>query len=78
MSKKQLRSVRKTSVNQFGQVELVNPYSGASDNGKPKAKKAAPKKSAAKKAPSKKATAKTAPAKKSGATKAAKAEDAEA
>jgi len=40
MSKKQLRSVRKTSVNQFGQVELVNPYSGASDNGKPKAKKA--------------------------------------
>eukprot|EP00128_Syssomonas_multiformis_P011505 Colp12_sorted_trinity150504_noHs@25236 len=39
MSKKQLRSVRKTSVNQFGQVELVNPYSGASDNGKPKAKK---------------------------------------
>lgn len=38
MSKKQLRSVRKTSVNKQGQVELVNPW----DNGKvtPKSKKA--------------------------------------
>lgn len=37
MSKKQLRSVRKTSVNKQGQLELVNPW----DNGKvmPKAKK---------------------------------------
>jgi hypothetical protein len=28
MSKKQLRSIKKTSVNKFGQVELVNPWSG--------------------------------------------------
>ena len=39
MSKKQLRSVRKTSVNQFGQVELVSPYGGVSDNAKSKVKK---------------------------------------
>ncbi len=28
MSKKQLRSIKKTQVNKFGQVELVNPWSG--------------------------------------------------
>lgn len=40
MSKKQLRTVRKTSVNKFGQVELVSPYGGVSDSAaKPKAKK---------------------------------------
>lgn len=37
MSKKQLRSVRKTAVNKFGQVELVNPWEAKE---KPKAKKA--------------------------------------
>jgi hypothetical protein len=37
MSKKQLRSVRKTAVNKFGQVELVNPWGAG--NEKPKAKK---------------------------------------
>jgi hypothetical protein len=26
MSKKQLRSVKKTAVNKFGKVELVNPW----------------------------------------------------
>mmetsp|Transcript_8136 Transcript_8136/g.12157 ORF Transcript_8136/g.12157 Transcript_8136/m.12157 type:complete len:158 (-) Transcript_8136:622-1095(-) len=37
MSKKQLRAVRKTSMNQNGQIELVNPWSGrasASDSKK--------------------------------------------
>jgi hypothetical protein len=41
MSKKQLRSIRKTSVNQHGQVELVNPWGegGASNKKLLKSKK---------------------------------------
>mmetsp|Transcript_3447 Transcript_3447/g.5374 ORF Transcript_3447/g.5374 Transcript_3447/m.5374 type:complete len:145 (+) Transcript_3447:35-469(+) len=40
MSKKQLRSVKKTAVNKFGQVELVNPWgenAGKASSGKRKA-----------------------------------------
>ena len=42
MSKKQLRKVKKTSMNKNGQVELVNPWNSgnkANDNGKSKKRK---------------------------------------
>jgi hypothetical protein len=39
MSKKQLRMVKKTSVNTKGQIELVNVWGGASGASKPKGKK---------------------------------------
>lgn len=41
MSKKQLRSVRKTAVNKMGQVELVNPWGEGGAANKMKLKKKA-------------------------------------